>query len=89
MVYLPDQVKYKINPWMSDVPVDSDRAMKQWENLKNQIELCGTEVKELSQAKALPDMVFCCNAGIVYKNKVRLYSTGLLTVPRQKRSESR
>jgi len=66
------KVQYKINPWMSDDPVDAKRAMQQWETLKKTIEQCGVEVKELTPVNGLPDMVFCCNAGIVHGNKVYL-----------------
>jgi len=65
-------VQYKINPWMYDDPVDPAKAMQQWESLKRTIEKCGVQVKELTPVKGLPDMVFCCNAGIVHGNKVYL-----------------
>uniref|UniRef100_A0A0N5CFI6 Amidinotransferase n=1 Tax=Strongyloides papillosus TaxID=174720 RepID=A0A0N5CFI6_STREA len=62
-------VEYSINPWMGGV-VDKDKAMEQWKNLKKIIEDEGVEVLTLEQVKGLPDMVFSCNAGIIYKNKV-------------------
>lgn len=38
-------VKYSINPWMDiNNPVDTEKAMKQWENLKTTIEKAGAAV---------------------------------------------
>lgn len=53
-------------------------AMKQWENLKSKVEGCGVKVEELSQVQGLPDMVFCCNAGLVVGQKVKLVFLQLL-----------
>jgi N-dimethylarginine dimethylaminohydrolase len=65
------KVAYKINPWMGGT-VDSALAHKQWNTLKNAFEKNGVEVKTINQAEGLPDMVFCCNSGIVYGKKVYL-----------------
>lgn len=62
-------VMYKINPWMGGV-VDRKLAYEQWTNLKNAVESCGVEVKVVKQVEGLPDMVFICDSGLVYKNKV-------------------
>lgn len=67
------KVAYKINPWMGGT-VDTNLAQKQWDNLKNIIEGCGVEVKTINQVDGLPDMVFCCNSGIVYGKKVIIRS---------------
>uniref|UniRef100_A0AC35UE83 Amidinotransferase n=1 Tax=Rhabditophanes sp. KR3021 TaxID=114890 RepID=A0AC35UE83_9BILA len=64
-------VDYVINPWMGGV-VDKEKAMKQWTTLKSAIELENVEVNVLEHVKNLPDMVFVCNAGLAYKNKVYL-----------------
>uniref|UniRef100_A0A0N5A3S4 Amidinotransferase n=1 Tax=Parastrongyloides trichosuri TaxID=131310 RepID=A0A0N5A3S4_PARTI len=64
-------VEYNINPWMGGV-VDREKAMTQWIELKNVIEKEGVEVLVLDQVNGLPDMVFTCNSGLVYKNKVYL-----------------
>jgi len=57
---------------MSDVPVQKSVAQKQWDRLRLTLERTGVQVHEMDQVKGLPDMVFCCNAGIAYKNKVYL-----------------
>uniref|UniRef100_A0AC35U4V0 Amidinotransferase n=1 Tax=Rhabditophanes sp. KR3021 TaxID=114890 RepID=A0AC35U4V0_9BILA len=62
-------VEYAINPWMGGV-VDKDKAMTQWTHLKNEIEAEGVEVKVLEHVNGLPDMVFSCNAGLAYNNKL-------------------
>lgn len=56
---------------MSDVPVQKSVAQKQWDRLRLTLERTGVQVHEIEQVKGLPDMVFCCNAGIAYKNKVK------------------
>jgi len=66
------KVAYKINPWMGGT-VDSVLAQKQWDNLKQNIEKCGVEVKTIPQVDGLPDMVFCCNSGIVYGKKKSVF----------------
>jgi len=65
------KVEYQINPWMGGT-VDQAKAMQQWTSLKNAIESCGIQVKQIEQADGLPDMVFCCNSGIAYKNSIYL-----------------
>ncbi|KAK6750000.1 hypothetical protein RB195_002163 [Necator americanus] len=70
------KVFYSINPWMDlNNPVDTNKATKQWEKLKDTIEKCGAkvEVMELDEdAKDLPDIVFTANAGIVRGKQVYL-----------------
>ena len=62
-------VEYQINPWMGG-KVDQTKAQSQWESLKAAIESCAVEVLTLEPVKGLPDMVFCCNSGIVRGDKV-------------------
>jgi len=66
-------VEYSINPWM-DVSghVDRTLAQQQWENLRRAIEKTGYIVETLEPVEGQPDMVFICDSGIVYKNKVYL-----------------
>ncbi len=64
-------VEYTINPWMGGV-VDRIKAQEQWEKLMTTIQKCGVEVNVMEPADGLPDMVFCCNAGIVNGNKVSI-----------------
>ncbi|KAK6036684.1 hypothetical protein COOONC_25811 [Cooperia oncophora] len=59
-------VFYSINPWMSvNKPVDTKKAMDQWNTLKKTIENCGGR-------ENLPDLVFTANAAIVRKGQVYL-----------------
>ncbi|VDL69725.1 unnamed protein product [Nippostrongylus brasiliensis] len=62
-------VFYSLNPWMQRKdPVDKEKAMKQWNTLKETIEKCGgtVEVMEPTEdAKDLPDLVFTANSAIV------------------------
>ncbi|PIO57191.1 hypothetical protein TELCIR_21405, partial [Teladorsagia circumcincta] len=40
------KVSYAINPWMAvNNPVDTTKAMNQWNNLKDTIEKCGATVE--------------------------------------------
>ncbi|CDW58822.1 amidinotransferase family protein [Trichuris trichiura] len=65
------KIAYKINPWMDGV-VDSNVAMRQWLELKKFLENCGIEVLTIEPQPDLPDMVFACNAGLVYGKSVYL-----------------
>lgn len=60
------EVLYEINPWMrSEVAVDRDLAMAQWEQLRSTLEEAGAEVDVMLPDPAVPDLVFTANAGIV------------------------
>ncbi|KAF7638637.1 hypothetical protein Mgra_00002015 [Meloidogyne graminicola] len=66
-------VKYSINPWMKqNIKVDKQKAMEQWNVLKKSIEEEGIKVLTLNQIDGQPDMVFACNSGLVYGNKIFL-----------------
>jgi len=59
-------VSYRINPWMNpDSPTDTQRAVSQWEALRDAYELLGFEVHEIDPIDGLPDMVFAANGGLV------------------------
>jgi len=59
-------VLYEINPWMhSEVAVDRDLAMAQWEALASALRAAGAEVEVLPPQPTVPDLVFTANAGIV------------------------
>lgn len=66
------QVKYSINPWM-DVhkKVNQEKAMKQWDLLKQTIEESGAEVEvmEAEGAEMCPDLVFTANSALVRGDK--------------------
>jgi N-dimethylarginine dimethylaminohydrolase len=65
-------VTYAINAWMdTTVPVDSARAVAQWEALRATYERLGHAVHVLDAQAGLPDMVFAANGafsvdGVVY-----------------------
>lgn len=59
-------VLYEINPWMrSEVAVDSDRAMAEWEHLAATLRAAGADVVEMEPRSEVPDLVFTANAGLV------------------------
>lgn len=59
-------VTYAINPWMDvTVPVDVERAIRQWEALRHTYLGLGHAVEVLDALPGQPDMVFAANGGIV------------------------
>ena len=59
-------VTYEINAWMhSDVGVDRELALRQWENLRQAYLSLGHRVDVIEGEPGLPDMVFAANAGTV------------------------
>ena len=59
-------VSYAINPWMDvTIPVDRERAQRQWEALVQTLRDAGAEVEVLEPQPGLPDLVFTANVGIV------------------------
>lgn len=67
------QVKYAINPWMTDnqYKVDTDIAYSQWQVFYDKIKQFA-EVVLIKQRVSAPDMVFTANAGLVRDKKVAL-----------------
>jgi N-dimethylarginine dimethylaminohydrolase len=64
-------VDYAINPWMHpDQPVDTGRAMRQWERLRSTFTGLGHTVHTITPAAGLPDMVFAANGACVVGGKV-------------------
>ncbi|HWE88981.1 MAG TPA: amidinotransferase [Pseudonocardiaceae bacterium] len=64
-------VEYTINPWMDpSVPVDTERAIRQWTELKLIYQRLGHVVEEIEPSPGLPDMVFAANAGLVLDGRV-------------------
>lgn len=60
------EVRYTINPWMDpSVPVDRDRAIRQWEALRATYRSLGHTVETIAAAPGLPDMVFAANGATV------------------------
>lgn len=59
-------VAYAINPWMDPTaPVDRDRALAQWHELRATYERLGHRVELVEPVPGLPDMVFAANGGLV------------------------
>jgi N-dimethylarginine dimethylaminohydrolase len=64
-------VTYAINPWMRpDQPADADRAMRQWERLRQVYLELGHTVRLIDPVPGLPDMVFAANGATVVGGKV-------------------
>jgi N-dimethylarginine dimethylaminohydrolase len=64
-------VDYVINPWMDPaVPVDRERALRQWETLRGVYLDLGHRVDELSPLPGLPDMVYAANGATVLNGTV-------------------
>lgn len=59
-------VDYAINPWMAQAlgQVQQARAQRQWKSLRTALAR-EAEVRELTPARDLPDLVFTANAGLV------------------------
>jgi len=59
-------VSYAINPWMDvSIPVDRERAQRQWDALVATYREAGAEIELLEAQPGLPDLVFTANLGIV------------------------
>ena len=59
-------VSYQINPWMHpEHPTDTDRAMAQWENLRNTYLELGHTVDLIDPLPDYPDMVYAANGATV------------------------
>ena len=59
-------VQYAINPWMrSGEPVDTARAMLQWQLLRDTYRSLGHTVQLIDPCPGLPDMVFAANGATV------------------------
>ncbi len=64
-------VTYSINPWMRpDQPTDTDRAMRQWAQLRQAYLELGHTVQIIDPVPGLPDMVFAANGATVVDGKV-------------------
>lgn len=59
-------VEYAINPWMDTAtPVDTARAVAQWENLRRTYLDLGHTVDVVEPVPGLPDMVYAANGGLI------------------------
>ena len=63
-------VEYVINPWMdTSTPVDTRRALHQWEALRHTYENLGHTVELVGPVAGLPDMVYAANGGLIVNGK--------------------
>ncbi|AFM15735.1 N-dimethylarginine dimethylaminohydrolase [Mycolicibacterium chubuense NBB4] len=63
-------VEYAINPWMDpSAPVDTHRAVSQWEALRQTYLDLGHTVELVEPVAGLPDMVYAANGGMVVNGK--------------------
>ncbi len=59
-------VEYAINPWMdTTTPVDTERAVMQWEELRQTYLSLGHAVDVVDPLPGLPDMVYAANGGLI------------------------
>ena len=64
-------VEYAINPWMNpDKPVDTERAIRQWQRLHSVFTSLGHTVHTVTPEPGLPDMVFAANGATVIAGSV-------------------
>ena len=64
-------VEYAINPWMDpSAPVDRQRALQQWRELRDTYERLGHTVEVVPAEPGLPDMVFAANSATVVGGRV-------------------
>lgn len=62
-------VEYTINPWMDvAAPVDTGRALAQWEGLRQTYLRLGHRVDLVEPVRGLPDMVYAANGGFIANN---------------------
>ena len=62
---------YAINEWMHpETPVDTSRAMRQWEQLVSTYRALGHDVAIVDPVPGLPDMVFVTDSGLVVDGRV-------------------
>jgi N-dimethylarginine dimethylaminohydrolase len=62
-------IQYEINPWMSRLrQSDHPTARRQWEDLRQALELAGANVSLLPPVEGLPDMVFTANAALICRD---------------------
>lgn len=68
-------INYSINPWMKLTdPADNQKAIEQWENLRDRFVEYGAEVLFVPSKKSLPDMTFVANAGLVFPDELVVLS---------------
>jgi N-dimethylarginine dimethylaminohydrolase len=66
------RVEYAINPFMTGKdPVDTKRAVKQWESYKAALENEGLEVFTMPAHENFPDLVFCANQAFPFHRNGR------------------
>ena len=63
-------INYSINPWMNiNNKSDQNKAIEQWDNLKDRIEEYSGAISFIKPQIDLPDMVFTANGGLLIKEQ--------------------
>lgn len=66
-------IEYEINPWMSRSRKSDDAlARAQWHDLYTLLGRLGADIRLMTPAAGLPDLVFTANAGLVWREVVFL-----------------
>ena len=61
-------INYSINPWMNVANgADKNKAIEQWNSLRDKIKELDAEVELVKPIDGLPDMVFTANAALITK----------------------
>ncbi len=63
---------YSINPWMQQNKINTQEALKQWNELVKTYKDLGIKVETITPQKDSPDMVFATDQGLVKNKKVLL-----------------
>ncbi len=62
-------IQYEINPWMDRArPAAYHEACRQWEQLRQILEVTGAHIELMEAVPGLPDLVFTANAAMVFRN---------------------
>jgi hypothetical protein len=81
------EVRYAINPWMRpDEPVDRERALAQWDALRQTYVDLGHRVDLIDPVPGLPDMVYAANGATVVGGMVLGAGSPLRAIPWWSRS---
>lgn len=67
-----DPFNYVINPWMQPQTIQKEKALAQWDQVKQTYIDQGITVEVIEQAEGSPDMVFATDQGIVQGRTVLL-----------------
>jgi N-dimethylarginine dimethylaminohydrolase len=61
-------IHYEINPWMNrQRQADHELAVRQWGDLRRNLEAAGARISLMPPVVGLPDLVFTANAALIYR----------------------